>query len=180
MTFAERTTFTLVMLDRRAFSSLFPVGRFRWVRYFLIAATRSVELPACLGLFLVVLPLFGWSLAAYLPAVLLGFALELSLYKLIKQSCKRPRPCQTLAVENRIAFPDQYSFPSGHTAAAFMIAVLLGLFCSGLLPFLLVWAGLVGLSRIVLGVHYPADVLAGLVLGSVTALAAFVLFGAPL
>jgi undecaprenyl-diphosphatase len=62
---------------------------------------------------------------------------------------------------------DPHSFPSGHAARATMLAVLgLGLGPVWLGFALLVWAPLVGLARVVLGVHYPSDVLAGMVFGA--------------
>jgi undecaprenyl-diphosphatase len=59
-----------------------------------------------------------------------------------------------------------HSFPSGHAARSTMLAVIgvgLGPLWLGLA--LLIWAPLVGLARIILGVHYPSDVLAGMVFG---------------
>ena len=61
---------------------------------------------------------------------------------------------------------DPHSFPSGHAARSTMLAVVavgLGPLWLGLA--LLIWAPLVGLARIILGVHYPSDILAGMVLG---------------
>jgi undecaprenyl-diphosphatase len=61
---------------------------------------------------------------------------------------------------------DPHSFPSGHTVRAVMLAVIMlgiGPLWLGLL--LLVWAPLVGLARIAMGVHYLTDVLAGAILG---------------
>lgn len=63
---------------------------------------------------------------------------------------------------------DPHSFPSGHAARSMMLAVMalgLGPLWLGLL--LLAWAPLVSLARVVLGVHYPSDVIAGMALGAV-------------
>jgi undecaprenyl-diphosphatase len=65
---------------------------------------------------------------------------------------------------------DPHSFPSGHAARAMMLAVvMMGLGSIGLGFLLLVWALLVALSRVAMGVHYLSDVLAGIVLGLVIA-----------
>jgi undecaprenyl-diphosphatase len=65
---------------------------------------------------------------------------------------------------------DPHSFPSGHAARAMMLAVvMMGLGSIGLGFLLLVWALLVALSRVAMGVHYLSDVLAGMVLGLVIA-----------
>jgi len=61
---------------------------------------------------------------------------------------------------------DPHSFPSGHAARAFLIAVLaLGFGPAWLAILLWVWAPLVSLARVSMGVHYASDILAGAILG---------------
>ena len=61
---------------------------------------------------------------------------------------------------------DPHSFPSGHAARAFMIAVVaIGLGPAWLALVLLIWAPLVALARVAMGVHYVSDVIAGFVVG---------------
>lgn len=66
---------------------------------------------------------------------------------------------------------DPHSFPSGHSARAFSIATIaMAMGPPWLGIFLLIWAPLVALSRVAMGVHYFSDVLAGALLGILAAL----------
>lgn len=65
---------------------------------------------------------------------------------------------------------DQFSFPSGHTMAAFLLATLVHLSFDASAVGVYLWAILVGCSRVVLGVHFPSDVVAGAVIGVLIAL----------
>jgi len=109
---------------------------------------------------------------SFIFATLVAFALELPIYHIVKQKIRRNRPFESLqGIRSRIVPSDQFSFPSGHTAAAFIMATVLGsFFPAAALPVYL-WASCVGLSRVYLGVHYPSDILAGVVMGSACAIA---------
>ncbi len=84
----------------------------------------------------------------------------------VKPYCRRHRPFVSLVDAVVVGRkPGSYSFPSGHSAAAFAGAMLLGSrYPRGRAAFLLV-AGLVGFSRVYLGAHYPGDVVTGGVAG---------------
>jgi undecaprenyl-diphosphatase len=72
--------------------------------------------------------------------------------------------------------PDKYSFPSGHSITAFAVAVSLSLFYPFLMPILLTLAFLIAASRIILGMHFLSDVLAGSALGVSLGFASFYFF----
>ena len=106
----------------------------------------------------------------FLLSTAIAFLLERLLYHLIKQSMKRDRPCERIVdVQFRVRPPDQFSFPSGHTASAFLMMTLLASFFPILRIPMFLWAATVGIARVYLGVHYPTDVFAGAILGIVTA-----------
>lgn len=88
----------------------------------------------------------------------------------IKRIKNRIRPYINIPeiIVNKIGV-DDYSFPSGHTTAAFSIGMSIALKFTGLATISLILAALVGFSRIYLGVHYPTDVGAGVVVGSASA-----------
>jgi undecaprenyl-diphosphatase len=121
---------------------------------------------------------FDFQKAVHLAAAMLGsFAIELPIQKLLKHKTKRARPFTRIpGMRNLVKPPADFSFPSGHTAAAFLTAIQVSHFYPHLLLPSLAVAGIIGLSRIYNGVHYPSDVLAGMVLGIMSAetvLAAF-------
>ena len=103
-----------------------------------------------------------------LAVAVLAFALELPAFFVLKNSIRRDRPCDVVGTSRKAVQPsDKFSMPSGHTSAAFLVATLVFIFAEPMAEVAFVWASLVGMSRVVLGVHYPSDVAAGALLGIV-------------
>ena len=90
------------------------------------------------------------------------------LVQMIKRTVSRPRPSCAVGDEPLICVPDRFSFPSGHAAAALSIALAYAAVMPELAIPVIVLAGVVGATRVALGVHYPGDVAAGQSIALVT------------
>lgn len=88
------------------------------------------------------------------------------VYKWLKAKTLRPRPYEVHQDVWLTGIPlDRFSFPSGHTLHAVAFCAV-GLAYYPMLAWLLLpFTALVGISRVVLGLHYPSDVLAGALIG---------------
>ena len=103
--------------------------------------------------------------AAIAAALVLG---AICCNVLLKPLVARVRPCGVnTAVQLLIPRPDDFSFPSGHTCAAFACCVTWARFAARrwVKVLCLVLAALMGLSRLYVGVHFPSDVIAGCAAG---------------
>lgn len=100
-------------------------------------------------------------------AAILAEGIGIVLFRKLKRTIGRKRPC---ALEPHcwatLLPPDQFSFPSGHTITAFAVTISLGAFYPMMLPGLLFCAASVAASRILLGMHFLTDVLAGAAIGT--------------
>ena len=151
----------------------------RWIRFWMLTATRMGD---------------GW-LWYTLGAILMGFGgsrgyaafgaagsaaiFGVLVFKVLKKLSHRPRPCQFQPhCWAKVLPPDQFSFPSGHTMTAFSIALVVSYFYPSLEWPMYFLAVSIGLSRIVLGMHFLSDVLAGAVLGSALGVGSIVAFAA--
>lgn len=139
----------------------------RWLRFWMIAATRGGDGWLWYAMALIVAVVGGPERVAALASAVLAVAVGVALFVFLKRAFGRKRPC---ALEPhcwaKLLPPDQFSFPSGHTITAFAVAVALGTFYPAMRPGLFFCATSVAASRVLLGMHFLSDVLAGAVLGA--------------
>jgi undecaprenyl-diphosphatase len=108
----------------------------------------------------------GWKAALLLVA-------SHAIVQMVKRTVSRPRPSVSLDGISLAIEPDRFSFPSGHAAAAMSTAIGYAIAFPYLAAPLLAVGALVGASRVMLGVHYPGDVLFGQLLTGLTAVVLF-------
>jgi undecaprenyl-diphosphatase len=148
-------------------------GRAFWIPFYLFL------------LFLIIKSKGIKALIFILPAVfLLILASDQVSVHLFKEVFKRYRPCHNENIKDLVYLVDGcggiYGFISSHAANTFALAVFIGKLLKGqiryMLAWMLVWAAVVSYSRIYLGVHYPADILAGGAAGAVIGFSVFQLY----
>ncbi|MEO8026696.1 MAG: phosphatase PAP2 family protein [Bryobacteraceae bacterium] len=139
----------------------------RWIRLWMIFATRGGDGWLWYGLGLTVLLFGGESRTPALLAALLASGAGSLLFFRLKRLIGRKRPC---AIESHcwatLLPPDQFSFPSGHSITAFAVTIAVSGFYPGLLAGLLFCALSVAVSRVLLGMHFLSDVIVGSLIGA--------------
>ncbi|WP_404341298.1 phosphatase PAP2 family protein [Pseudoalteromonas mariniglutinosa] len=166
----------LAKIDEQLFLSVFSDASPRWLRNTALGFSKSGNG----GLYLVLFVCFWWlseqshyQLLAL--SLLLGFAIERPIYFLAKKRIARTRPCDCLVQGAYLIPSDKFSLPSGHSAGAFVVATVMSYFFPELTGIWLVWASGVAISRVVIGVHYPADVVIGAAMGASCGMLAVIL-----
>lgn len=168
--FMTRWVGRLSQFDQRSFYWLNERAR-RWCRH---KVTRwisrsgdgySYAIIAC-----VLASFDGAESLPLITTLVIGFAVEIPLFTVLKRVLKRQRPYQKFPSFHAVIMAhDQFSFPSGHTTAAFLFAGIMSTYFPTWFSLFYVWAVAVGFSRVLLGVHYPGDIAAGAFLGSALA-----------
>lgn len=120
---------------------------------------------------------YGFNFLHVSIRMLLAGLAGLLIYKLIKSVTERPRPYKTNSNITLGTAPlDQYSFPSGHTLHAVGFTLIAVYYIPVLGWVLIPFTILIALSRVVLGLHFPTDVIAGSVIGSSVAFSGIYFF----
>lgn len=165
-------------LDRALFRVLF---RFKWAPLTAVLRVSTVLGTAGFlwGVFAAVAFLVTGLRASHLAIPWASVALSWTVAEGAKYLFNRARPfISDTEIAPLIKTPSSSSFPSGHSATAAAGAITLSIVYPALAPLLLLAGFLVALSRVYLGVHYPFDVLAGILIGTVTAILVLAFGGA--
>ena len=142
----------------------------RWIRLWALCATRGGDGWLWYGMGAVILLFGGPMRFRAVGAAALAAASGIAIFLTLKKATGRRRPgtfephCWATLLP-----PDQFSFPSGHTITAFAVALSLSRWNPDLAVGLLFCAIGIAASRIVLGMHFLSDVLAGAAIGAVLA-----------
>jgi len=139
----------------------------RWIRYWMLWATRLGDGWVWYSLGAILLAFGGPARYEAVGAASLGAFASIFLFQRLKRVSRRPRPCQLEShCWAKILPPDQFSFPSGHAMTAFAIVFVVSAYYPHLEAPLYFIAASIAISRIVLGMHFLSDVVAGAILGS--------------
>jgi undecaprenyl-diphosphatase len=170
----SRAKSTLFAPDRNLMRRLNRWRAPRWVRWWMLLATRAGDgwLWGMIGIAVLLSPDADRfrALAAAGCAVTAGIVLFHKLKTLVGRL--RPRDIEPHCWAH-IVTRDRFSFPSGHSTTAFAVALSLGSFYPEIMPVLLLLAANVAISRVVIGMHYLSDVLAGSGMGALLGYVAF-------
>lgn len=165
---------TLEELDAQLFLYLNNLGSPVWDTLWLGITNKWYSIPVYAVLLALVIKHLGLKkTGVVLVLVALLITCTDQLANVFKHGFERPRPCQVKDLISEARFIavrcGRYGYFSAHAASAMALAIFLGRvltrFKKYLFVLILVWAVTVAYSRIYVGVHYPGDILTGMVIG---------------
>jgi len=164
----------LVALDKELFLYLNNLGAEEWDWLWIAISDKWMAIPLYALLLYLIFRKFGWK-ATLLTMVVVTLLITATdqLANLFKHGFERPRPCRQEGVMEYARYVAErcgrFGYFSAHAANSTGVAVFLGLLFRRAYPKMLLllsmWALVVSYSRIYLGVHYPGDVITGILIG---------------
>ncbi len=166
MTMSQAVAGYVTSVDHRVMRRVHWWAAPRWLRLSMVCATRGGDGWLWYAMAVVILLFGGASRFAAVGASVLSAGMGIVVFLWLKRLTGRRRPC---AIEphcwSKLLPPDQFSFPSGHTITAFAVTVSLSMYYPPLTAGLLFCCVSIAASRILLGMHFLSDVIAGAVIG---------------
>jgi len=146
------------------------LSRRNWIRLLFSVISKLGDGGFWASIALAVIFLQGTAALPVIAHISVTGGIGVAIYKLLKKHLVRERPyinhgeivCGTAPL-------DRYSFPSGHTLHAVSFSIMLSQIEPLLTPLVWPFAALVAASRVILGLHYPSDVVVGAAIGSTLA-----------
>lgn len=174
----------LMQLDEELFIFLNNLGTTTWDGFWLFITDKLASIPLYAVLLYLLYKSYGLKPTLVILVLVAGMiTCTDQLANVFKHGFQRPRPCQEDFIEQAryIAVRcGRYGYFSAHAASSTALAIFIGLllkrFYKYIFGFMLIWALVVSYSRIYVGVHYPGDVLTGIVIGTLIGVIFYQLF----
>ncbi len=167
----------LLQYDTDLFLFLNNLGTPAWDGFWIFMSDKFYQIPLYLVLLYLVYKKYGvkGTLFTMLAIALLIAATDQTANLFKNVLFKRPRPCRVESVIELGRFLAErcgrHGYFSAHAASSMGLAFFIGALFKKeykyLFAFMIIWAVIVGYSRIYLGVHYPGDVITGMIIGSI-------------
>ena len=165
----------LLKYDKEVFLMLNNLGTSTWDGFWMFITNKFSSIPLYLLLIFLSFKQFGTkrTLVLVITAILM-IVVTNGLADFFKYGIGRLRPCYDADVSELMRLVKsycggKYGYFSGHSSNSMGVAILVGLMLKDkykyMIYFLILWAILMGYSRIYIGVHYPLDVLSGFLFG---------------
>lgn len=177
----------LIQLDKDLLLYLHNLGSPTWDPFWLFMTEKFYQIPLYVVLLIFFFRYLGVKGTLITLLVVAALITATDQFSSIAKNVlfQRPRPCRAVGVEEFMrsieVYCGRFGYFSGHASSSMGLAFFTGLTLQHRLkyifPFMVVWACIVSYSRIYLGVHYPADVITGMVMGILLGSAAYKLHG---